>query len=38
LNHFIQPGKKEKRARLFSKTKIGFYIFCLLKRIKNYEK
>jgi len=38
LNHFIQLGKKEKRARLFSKTKIGFYIFCLLKKIKNYEK
>jgi len=38
LNDFIQLGTKEKRAILFSKTKIGFYIFCLLKRIKNYEK
>lgn len=34
LSKLIKIGFKEKRAIQFSKTRLSFYVFCILKRIK----
>ena len=36
LSKLIHLNYKEKRAINYSKTRLGFYLFCVLKRIKRY--